>query len=86
MSDLNKFLLKPPEDYRVGILKETLMIGFSSLLFIILILLLEYKIFARLYQFIFNKFIGTSISYKDENEDPDIRGERDQVNTAKNRS
>ena len=34
----------------------------------------------------FNKIIGTGVSYIDENEDPDIGGERDKVDAAKTRS
>jgi hypothetical protein len=34
----------------------------------------------------FNKIIGSGIGYKDENEDPDIGGERDKVDAAKSHS
>lgn len=69
-----------------GILEETLFLMFSSILYIALIFLFDYKIFARLYQFGFNKVVGTGIGYKDDNEDPDVGGERDKVDAAKNRS
>lgn len=51
-----------------------------------LIFLFDYKIFARLYQFGFNKILGTGVGYKEDNEDPDIGGERDKVDAAKSRS
>ncbi|KAL5235297.1 hypothetical protein ACI65C_002707 [Semiaphis heraclei] len=66
-----------------GILEETLFLLFSSILYISIILLFDYKIFHRLYQFVFNKIIGTGISYKEMNEDPDVGGERDKVDAAK---
>jgi len=56
---------------------------FSSILYASIILLFDYKIFQRLHQIIFNKIIGTGISYKDVNEDPDVGGERDKVDAAK---
>lgn len=67
-------------------LEDTLFLLFSSLLYITLILLFDYKVFARLYQMGFNKIVGTGIGYKDDNEDPDIGGERDKVDAAKSRS
>jgi len=66
-----------------GILEETLFLLFSSILYISIILLFDYKIFHRLHQFVFNKIIGTGVSYKDMNEDPDVGGERDKVDAAK---
>jgi len=53
-------------------------------LYISILLLFDYKIFNRLYQYAFNKIIGTGVSYRDVNEDPDVGSERDRVNTAKN--
>ncbi|KAF0758973.1 ATP-binding cassette sub-family A member 3-like [Aphis craccivora] len=35
-------------------------------------------------RYAFNKIIGTGVSYRDVNEDPDVGSERDRVNTAKN--
>ncbi|XP_060852919.1 phospholipid-transporting ATPase ABCA3-like isoform X2 [Rhopalosiphum padi] len=69
-----------------GILEETLFLLFSSILYIVIILLFDYKIFHRLYQFVFNEIIGTGVSYKDVNEDPDVGGERDKVDAAKTHS
>ncbi|XP_026811930.1 ATP-binding cassette sub-family A member 3-like isoform X2 [Rhopalosiphum maidis] len=69
-----------------GILEETLFLLFSSILYIVIILLFDYKIFHRLYQFAFNEIIGTGVSYKDVNEDPDVGGERDKVDAAKTHS
>ncbi|XP_060873175.1 phospholipid-transporting ATPase ABCA3-like isoform X2 [Metopolophium dirhodum] len=66
-----------------GILEETLFLLFSSILYISIILFFDYKIFHRLHQFVFNKIIGTGVSYKDMNEDPDVGGERDKVDAAK---
>lgn len=74
------------EENASGILEETLFLLFSSVLYIAIIFLFDYKIFARLYQFCFNKVVGTGIGYKDDNEDPDVGGERDKVDAAKNRS
>lgn len=34
----------------------------------------------------FNTIIGSGIGYKDEDEDPDVGGERDKVDAAKSRS
>lgn len=48
--------------------------------------MIDYKIFHGLYQFVFNKIIGTGDSYKDVNEDPDVGGERDKVDAAKTHS
>ncbi|CAH1731091.1 unnamed protein product [Aphis gossypii] len=67
-----------------GILEETLFLFFSSILYISILLLFDYKIFNRLYQYAFNKIIGTGVSYRDVNEDPDVGSERDRVNAAKN--
>lgn len=69
-----------------GILEETLFLLFSSILYTSIILLFDYKIFHRIYQFVFNKIIGTGVSYKDMNEDPDVGGERDKVDAAKSLS
>ncbi|XP_025190796.1 ATP-binding cassette sub-family A member 3-like isoform X2 [Melanaphis sacchari] len=69
-----------------GILEETLFLLFSSILYIAIILLFDYKIFHQIYQFVFNKIIGTGVSYKDVNEDPDVGGERDKVDAAKTHS
>lgn len=46
-------------------------------------MLFDYKVFAYLYQLGFNLIYGTGIVYKDDNEDPDIGGERDKVDAAK---
>lgn len=64
-------------------MEDTLFLFFSSILYITIILLFDYKVFAHLYQMIFNKIVGTGIGYKDDNEDPDIGGERDKVDAAK---
>lgn len=69
-----------------GILEETLFLFFSSILYISIILLFDYKIFNWLYQYAFNIIIGTGDSYRDVNEDPDVGSERDRVNAAKNHS
>jgi len=66
-----------------GILEETLFLFLSSILYISIILLSDYKIFHLLYQYAFNKIIGTGESYRDVNEDPDVSKERDKVNAAK---
>lgn len=79
------FVFKSRENQN-GILEETLFLLFSSILYITIILLIDYKIFHRLYQFVFNKIIGTGDSYKDVNEDPDVGGERDKVDAAKTHS
>lgn len=46
-------------------------------------LLFDYKIFARLYQFGFNIIVGTGINDIDDNDDPDIGAERDKVDAFK---
>lgn len=51
-----------------------------------IILLFDYKIFARLYQCGFNKIVDPGVIDKDDNEDPDIVIERNKVYDAKNRS
>jgi len=79
------FVFKSSENPN-GILEETLFLLFSSIVYIIIILLIDYKIFHRLYQFVFNKIIGTGKSYRDVNEDPDVGGERDKVDAAKTHS
>lgn len=66
-----------------GILEEVLYLLFSGFLYIIIIMLFDYKIFASLQQLGFNLIYGTGIVYKDDNEDPDIGGERDKVDAAK---
>lgn len=67
-------------------MEGTLYLLFSSLLYIAIILLFDYKVFAYLYQLGFNLIYGTGIVYKDDNEDPDIGGERDKVDAAKSHS
>lgn len=59
---------------------------FSSLLYILLILLFDCKIFLRIYQCGFNTIVASDRTDKDDNEDPDIGMERDKVNDAKNQS
>lgn len=76
------FVFKSDENPN-AILEETLLLLFSSILYISIILFFDYKIFHRLHQFVFNKIIGTGVSYKDMNEDPDVGGERDKVDAAK---
>ncbi|VVC36008.1 Hypothetical protein CINCED_3A013120 [Cinara cedri] len=66
-----------------GILDQIFYMLSSSVLYIAIILLFDYKIFARLYQLGFNLIYGTGVVYKDDNEDPDIGGERDKVDAAK---
>ncbi|XP_050548488.1 uncharacterized protein LOC126910146, partial [Daktulosphaira vitifoliae] len=68
-----------------AILEELLFLIFSSLIYIAFILLMDYKVFSTCYQFIFNKIVGSGESYKDDNEDPDVGGERDKVDAAKAR-
>ncbi|VVC36007.1 ABC transporter-like,P-loop containing nucleoside triphosphate hydrolase,AAA+ ATPase domain,ABC [Cinara cedri] len=68
-----------------GILKPTLCLLFSGLLYISIILIHDYKIFACLYQMAINSTIGTNISYKDDNEDPDVSCEQKKVDAAKNK-
>lgn len=69
-----------------GILEESLFLLFSSILYIVIVLLFDYKIFARLYQLSFNAIVGSGEGYKDDNEDPDVGGERDKVDAAKTQS
>ncbi|XP_050431314.1 phospholipid-transporting ATPase ABCA3-like isoform X2 [Adelges cooleyi] len=69
-----------------GILSELLFLIFSSLIYYFFILLMDYKVFARMYQFIFNTIVGSGVSYKDDDEDPDVGGERDKVDAAKVRT
>lgn len=76
------FVFKSDEN-ELGILEETLFLLFSSILYIVIILLFDYKIFARIYMFGFNKIVGTGVSYKSDNEDPDVSRERDKVNADK---
>lgn len=64
-------------------LEDFLFLLFSSILYITIILLFDYKVFARLYQLIFNQIVGTGVGFKDDNEDPDIGNERDKVDAAK---
>lgn len=71
------------EENKFAILEETLILLFSSILYIALILLFDYKIFSRLYQCGFNIIVGTGDIYKDDNEDPDIAAEREKVEEAK---
>lgn len=69
-----------------GILEETIFLLFSSVLYMVLILLFEYKIFARLYQFRFNKTveINDATTICNENiQDPDIDDERKKVDFTK---
>eukprot|EP00102_Acyrthosiphon_pisum_P016671 XP_008187710.2 PREDICTED: ATP-binding cassette sub-family A member 1-like [Acyrthosiphon pisum] len=79
------FVFKSDEDPN-GILEETLFLLLSSILYISVILLFDFKIFHRLYQYVFNKIYGTGVSYRDVNEDPDVSSERDKVNAAKTHS
>lgn len=64
-------------------MEETLFLFFSSILYIALLLLFDYKVFANLYRLYFNATVGTDIGYKDDFEDPDVCDEKDRVNLAK---
>lgn len=74
------------DENKSGILKETLFLLFSSILYIAIILLFDYKVFARLYQFGFNQIVGTGVGYKGDFEDPDVGDERDKVDAAKSKN
>lgn len=60
-----------------------LFLFFSSILYIAIILLLDYKVFACVYQCCFNLVIGTDVGYKGDTEDPDVDHEREKVDAAK---
>lgn len=55
------------------------------MLYITIILLFDYKIFACIYQYGSIAIFGTGIGDKEVNEDPDISTERNKVNDAKTR-
>jgi len=81
----NYFVFKSDEDPN-GILEESLFLLLSSILYISIILLFDYKIFHPLYWYLFHKIYGAGVSYRDVNEDPDVGSERDKVNAAKTHS
>lgn len=85
-SKSKSYFVFPSKGNDFGILEETLYLFFSSILYLVIILLFDYKIFARLYQLVFNTILGTGIGYKNDDEDPDVGGERDKVDAAKSRS
>jgi len=74
------------DENEFGILEETLFLLSSSILYITIVLLFDYKVFARLYQLILNTFIGTGDSYRDDSEDSDVSDEKDKVDAAKIKS
>lgn len=78
------FVFKSNEN-KNGILEETLFLIFSSVLYITIVLLFDYKIFARIHQYGSNVIFGTSIGDKEINEDPDIIDEKKKVDAAKTR-
>lgn len=49
-----------------------------------IISLFDYKVFARLYQYCFNKIAGTDPGYKGDFIDPDVDKEIARVDAAKN--
>lgn len=69
-----------------GILEETLFLLSSSILYITIVLLFDYKVFACLYQLILNTFIGTGDNYRNNSEDSDVTDEKDKVDAAKIKS
>lgn len=79
---LNYFVFKSEEN-KYGILEETLCLLFSSILYIVLILFFEYKIFERLYHFSFDKKVDIYNTGVKDSEDPDINDERHKVDVAK---
>lgn len=64
-------------------MEETLFLFFSSILYISILLLFDYKVFANLYRFCFNAIVGTDIDYKGDFEDPDVCNEKARVDSAK---
>lgn len=64
-------------------MEETLFLFFSSTLYIAILLLFDYKVFANMYQFCFNAIVGTDIGYKGDFEDPDVSNEKSRVDSAK---
>lgn len=68
-----------------GMLEETLFLLLSGVLFAAIILLFDYKIFARILQWGLNLIVGTEIGEQDHHEDPDVGVERDNVKAAKTR-
>lgn len=68
-----------------GILEETLFLFFSSILYLTIILLLDYKIIDHVYQYLFNAIYGTDIGTKEDDEDSDIIDEKNKVEAAKTR-
>lgn len=86
LSTIKKYFKFKSNENPFGMLEETLLLFFSSILYISIILLFEYKIFARLYQLGFNSIVGTDVDNKDNFEDPDVSVERDHVKAAITRS
>lgn len=52
----------------------------------IIILLFDYKVFARLYQLCFNIIVGTDSRYNDDFEDSDVDDEKKKVIAAQTKS
>lgn len=80
------FFVFRTDENKYAILEETLFLLFSSILYIVLLVLIEYRIFARLHHFGFNIIVGTGVGYKSKDEDPDVGLERDRVKAAVSRS
>lgn len=76
------FVFKSDEN-KNGILEESLFLFFSSILYITIILLYDFKIFTRSYQYGCNVIYGTGTGYKENNEDPDISEEKAKVDSEK---
>lgn len=55
-------------------------------MYILLILLFDYKVFSRIYQCGFNTIVASNHTDRDDNEDPDVTREKDKVNEAKNQT
>lgn len=83
-SNTKSYFVFASDENKYGILEETLFLFFSSALYMAIILLFDYKVFARLYQLFLNKIIGTDIGYTDESIDPNVKDEKNRVNLAKN--
>lgn len=78
----NYFVLPSEENKNHGILEETLFLLFSSIIYVAIILLFDYKVFGRVYQYFFNTVIGTDIGYKGDIKDLNVCDERYIVDAA----
>lgn len=86
LSTIQKYFEFRSNENPYGMLEETLLLFFSSILYITIIFLFEHKIFTRLYQLGFNSIAGIDVDNINNFEDPDVTVERDYVKVARTRS